>query len=113
MANRKKTGELPFFMEIWNEYPQEFRRCSITQQKLYTFDIRMFAHVLPKGGYPHYRLEKFNIWLMHPDIHHLQHSLGQNELIQKYPRFEAFFHYQDELRAQYNNQYLKRYNRFK
>jgi hypothetical protein len=103
------TGELKLFMEIWGERPH---RCFITDKRIPQPSPSVFAHVLGKGGYPKYRLEKFNIVLMLPDIHHLQHSLGKSDLITRFPKFEEFFDMQDELRAQYNSQHLKKYNTF-
>ena len=71
------TGELKVFMEIWSERPH---KCFITGDRITNPSPPVFAHVLGKGGYPKYRLEKFNIVLMLPDIHRLQHAEEKQSL---------------------------------
>ena len=105
----KNTGQAELFLEIWMERPHI---CFITGRRLKEPSPSMFAHVLPKGAYKKFMLEKKNIVLMHPDIHHQQHSLGKEELINKYPKFLEFFQLQDSLRTEYNERYLKNYRTF-
>lgn len=96
----KSTGERALFIEIWNERKRE---SFLTGEKLpFTFDFRYFAHVLPKGGYPSYRLNKENIVLLLPSEHHAQHSRGKDELMLEDPRWKKFFDLQDRLREEYN-----------
>ena len=67
----QKTEEMyHFFLEIWNSTPPYRRKCyetgkSLPHPPLSTY----FHHVLPKSKYPEYRLEKWNIVLLDPEIH--------------------------------------------
>lgn len=68
---KEKTEEMyRFFMEIWNTTPPYKRRCyetgkSLPHPPLSTY----FHHVLPKSKYPQFRLMKWNIVLLDPDVH--------------------------------------------
>lgn len=107
---RKATGELNMFREIWEEREH---RCWITGNVINEPSPQCFAHILGKGGYPKYRLNKDNILLMDPHIHHLQHSLGKSVLIERYPKFLEFFEQQDQMKSKYNELYLNQHNDFR
>jgi len=56
-----------FYQQIWEE---RNGRCEITGQPLGSEPLAtMFHHILPKGKYPQFRYCKWNILLVHPDIH--------------------------------------------
>lgn len=94
------TGEKELFFRIWEERPHY---CFVTGQWLgHEPDIRMFAHVLPKGGYPRYRLNPENIVLVKPEVHHAQHALGHSIALSKWPGYQKFLDLAHELRCQYN-----------
>ena len=64
-----------FFIEIWEDTPQSMRKCYETgrwlgNEPLSTF----FHHVLEKQTYPEFCLERWNIVLLHPDVHNQVHS---------------------------------------
>lgn len=63
---RTPTGELEVFKEIWDERPHI---CEVSGELLKEFDIHMFSHILSKGAYGKYRLNKDNIKLVSPEIH--------------------------------------------
>jgi hypothetical protein len=95
-AKRKVTGELNVFMEIWEERPHV---CFITDKeiKAHEVNINCFAHVFPKGAYPELRLEKKNILLVTPEVHHDQHTMGEEGLKAKY-EWDRWINYKQQLR---------------
>lgn len=71
IAEKKRSTEemWNFFLEIWNERP---RRCEVTGKYLSDPPLSTyFHHLLPKedSQYPQFKLCKWNIALIHPDIH--------------------------------------------
>lgn len=70
---KKPTGELKVFKEIWEERP---RVSFISGESLQRYDgtnkfVSLFAHVLAKGRYPHLRLSKDNVVMLTPHEHYL------------------------------------------
>jgi hypothetical protein len=70
-AEKKRATEemWKFFLEIWNERPH---RCEVTGKFLGKEPLTtMFHHLLPKQDscFPQYKFKKWNIALIHPDIH--------------------------------------------
>jgi hypothetical protein len=67
---RRSTEEMwNFFLEIWSERPH---RCEVTGRFLGKEPLStMFHHLLPKQDscFPQFKLCKWNIALIHPDIH--------------------------------------------
>lgn len=65
----KKTGELEFFVEIWNERPHYCVKCS----KWLGNDLKpiFFSHIKSKGAYPELRKDKDNIELLCAECHHI------------------------------------------
>jgi len=93
---RKPTGELKMFKEIWAERPH---KCFITGKNL-VFDVRCFAHILPKSTHPRWRLEKSNIVLLHPSIHSIfDHFHRQIEWGN--PKWIILFEVKDQLKQVY------------
>ncbi len=90
----KPTGELALFKEIWAERPHF---CFVSGKKLPHFDVRLFAHVIPKGNSPNMRLDKNNIVLLTPSNHYLyDHCVHQAK---KLPMFDKLFELRQELRT--------------
>jgi len=58
IKKRKNTGEKEVFEEIRNERPHY---CTICSKYITEAQARCFAHLLAKGMYPKYRLNKNNI----------------------------------------------------
>lgn len=98
----KATGEKLLFVTLWNT---RSRFCFISGQLIKKFDVQNFAHILPKGAYPKYRLLDRNIVLMTPENHHKQHSVAKSDLIKQGQRWADFFALQDELRIEYNQKF--------
>jgi hypothetical protein len=70
-AEKKRTTEemWNFFLEIWSERPHY---CEVTSKFLGSVPLTtMFHHILPKQDscFPQYKLCKWNIALLHPDVH--------------------------------------------
>ena len=65
---RKSTGEWNLFLQIWGERKHV---CQCCQQQLGDEPIpTFFSHILSKGAYVFFRLEKLNIMLKCPTCHH-------------------------------------------
>jgi len=73
------------------------------------FESWMFAHILPKGRYPKYKLNPDNIRLLHPKVHTLvdnftedmrykEHDLGSRKT---HIDFNKWFELQDKLKKEY------------
>lgn len=99
---RKPTGELEFFKTLWKDKSRP-RVSFINGEPIHHFDVRVFAHVLPKGAYGRWRLKPENIVYLTPQQHDQQHSIAPSDLIKRDPRWQKFFDLQDEFRIQYNN----------
>lgn len=70
-AEKKRSTEKMWslFLEIWSERPH---RCEVTGKFLGMEPLStMFHHILPKQDscFPQYKFCKWNITLIHPDIH--------------------------------------------
>lgn len=80
----KTTGERALFDAIWS---MREHTSYLTGKKLdcysETFYLNMFAHVLPKGKYPDFRLFDKNIVLLTPEEHYLL-DFGTEEQRQRY-----------------------------
>lgn len=98
---RKKTGELELFKEIWNERPHE---SEVSGELIYEFSVSCFAHVLSKGAYPSYRLDKRNIVLMTPEEHHLFDF--KTDKAKQDKRFSWVFDRKEELVREYYDSQL-------
>lgn len=67
IGKRRNTGEKEVFEEIRNERPHI---CTICKKYITEAQARCFAHLLAKGMYPKYRLNKHNIAVVcWPDCH--------------------------------------------
>lgn len=97
----KKSGQLEMFIEIWNERKHV---SWVSGDPIHEFNVKCFAHVLPKGTYTKWKLNKDNIVLMTEDEHDAQHFQPKEELM-KDPRWVRFFTHQDKLRSEYNKLY--------
>lgn len=98
---KKKTGELEAFKKIWAKRPHE---SEVSGELLYRFSPAYFAHVLPKGAYPSYRLKEENIVLMtfeeHQLFDHYTHKAKEDK------RFNWVFDLREKLRSQYYEEQL-------
>lgn len=64
---QRQINDWNFYLSIWNERPH---KCEETGRPLGWEPLTtMFHHILEKENYPQYRYEKWNIALLHPDVH--------------------------------------------
>lgn len=87
----KPTGQLKVFREIWEEreHVSEVSGAPLVdlpdnpkeEPEQMTAWVRQFSHLLPKGSYRRYRLDKRNIVLKTAEEHDLWHELGPEELM--------------------------------
>ncbi|HXP52128.1 MAG TPA: hypothetical protein VN922_19385 [Bacteroidia bacterium] len=92
---KKATGERVMHLEIWAERPHV---CFVTETPLGKEPLPIyFMHVLGKGAYPNFRLEKKNIVLGLPEIHE-QYDAGTtiND-----PRFKPLLELKQKLKEEY------------
>ena len=93
IKKRKNTGEKEVFEEIRNERPHY---CTICNKYITEAQARCFAHLLAKGMYPKYRLNKDNIALVcWPDCHKaidnmiLWHKIRIQQLLELWCSFNS------------------------
>ena len=65
---KKKSGELNMFKELFEEKQSSVCQCCKTL--IPSLSPINFSHVLSKGAYPSYRLDKRNIFVVCSDCHH-------------------------------------------
>lgn len=71
-----------FYQEIWEE---RLHQCFETHKPLTGSPLTLyFHHILPKAKYPQYRHEKWNIVILHPDVHSQVETM-----LDKAPRVKA------------------------
>lgn len=96
----KATGELEFFREIWSEREHV---SEIDGKPLGDIlNPMFFSHVLTKGAYPSFRLDKRNIFLKTPEQHQTWEFGDRNEL-KKNRDWAKVFKRHDELKFEYYN----------
>jgi hypothetical protein len=87
IKTKKKTGELDVFIEIWNERPHFSQ---VSGKPITVFSVWCFAHILSKGAYPSYRLDKRNIYLVLPEEHVLYDN-GDRGALEDDPAWKELF----------------------
>lgn len=97
-TQKKQTGELEIYKEIWNERPHksEIDGTYLGEELQPIF----FSHILSKGAYPSYRLDKRNIILKTPEQHQLW-EFGDKKELRKDPNWNIVFERFDELKFEY------------
>jgi hypothetical protein len=99
-------GELEMFHEIWNE---RNHTCEFTGENLeliYATEwwVSCFAHILPKGRFPLFKLNKENIRLVYPEFHTIVDQGTKADRL-KHPTWD--FTYWDELVQMMKAEYIK------
>ncbi len=99
---KKATGEKLLFQTIYNTR----ERVSFLSGKKIFGVVSNFAHVLPKGLYPEYRLYDKNIILLTPQEHYL-FDFGTEEQREKYTKenncsWDEIYKLREELKEEYN-----------
>ncbi len=90
--SRKNTGEKEVFKLIWDSRKHGCEVCGIGIKEAKASN---FAHVLPKGAYPEFRLREDNIFLLCSECHDRQHYYGNS--LRTSHKWSRFFRRRDEL----------------
>lgn len=64
--------------------------------------FNMFAHVLPKGKYPKWKLNPHNIVLLHPDIHYLYDQGTEKQRLESGFNFNKLYKLKEIFLSEYN-----------
>lgn len=97
---RKPTGELKLFEDIWSRRPH---RSQFSLTPIDNFDVRCFAHVLPKSMYKQLRLEQRNIKLLTPDEHDMQTNIARSDWSKEFKEWWEF--HEAELKTEYRQKH--------
>lgn len=99
---RKPTGELELMKSMWDNMKEH--KSFISGTKINEFNVRNFAHVLPKAQnrYPKFKLHPDNIVLLTYEEHFLWDN-GVREDLKKLPEWDKMFKLESELIEEYKN----------
>ena len=99
-------GEAEIFNKIWDERSHvcEFTGEGLDQFIDTPFYFSCFAHILPKGRFPLFKLNPENIRLVYPKFHTIVDQ-GTKADREKHPEWD--FKYWDELIYQMKSEYMK------
>jgi hypothetical protein len=106
IANRKKTGERALFESLWETRAKvSFLSGKDLSRTPDFLMLNIFAHVLPKGKYPKYRLNTKNIIFLDPDEHYLL-DFGTEDQRQKYAEenncdWDCIYNLAEKLKKEY------------
>ena len=101
-------NQLQVFNEIWEERPHisEISGKPLTERGGFGWHWQ-FSHTIPKGLYPSYRCEKFNIVLMTLSEHQFYENFTTRDLekpmyLKYQDKWDALFELRDKLKEQYH-----------
>jgi hypothetical protein len=103
----KKTGERALFESLWETRTKVSYLSGKDLSRTPDFlMLNIFAHVLPKGKYPKYRLNAENIIFLDPDEHYLL-DFGTEDQREKYAKenncsWEDIYRLAEKLKKEYN-----------
>lgn len=98
---RKNSGQAKLFGEIAKERSKQGKVYSqVSGELIENPNEWNFHHVLPKGSYPGFKLEKINIVIITDDEHFDVHNNVSK--IKKDPRWKWYFELEQELKELYN-----------
>lgn len=107
---KKPTGEFDLFCEIWDERD---RVSFVSGKALHDFRetklfVSCFAHILSKGAFPKFRLNRDNIVLLTPHEHHLldfgSETMRTNYGIQNNCSWDSLYELKEQLKNDYYNE---------
>lgn len=95
----KPTGELALFQSIWETKPHV---CTVCNEKLHTFNVGFFSHILSKGAFPKFRLFAENIVVKCLNCHHLYETKTNKDLLNiNYQQWFPIINLHDKLIEKY------------
>lgn len=97
---KKVTGELEMFKDIWSRRPH---RSQFSMTPIEEFDVRCFAHVLPKSMYKQFRLNQRNVKILTPEEHDMQTNIARSEWPSAFKEWWEF--HENELKNEYRQKY--------
>lgn len=110
-------GQLKLFLSIWmeREHRSFISEITLRLRPGNNFWFNYFAHVIPKGLYPSFKLNKENIVFLTPEEHNL-YDFGTEDQRKKYVKkmaekninvnWEKLYQLRDRLKKKYNELYL-------
>lgn len=107
---RKATGEKDFFESLWNsDKPKVSALTGLSLSDQNDARAHYFAHILPKGKYPQFRLNPDNIMYLefeeHRDWDFRRHKIKDD------PKWQHIFRLEAHLKQLYNEQYGNKYGK--
>ena len=93
------------FNYIWEN--TENKRCFVSDAPLKEFYgtnkwVNCFAHVIPKGLYPRFKLNPQNIGLLNPDVHWLYDRGTEKQRLESGHNFNPLYKLKEQLKQEYN-----------
>lgn len=106
LERTEKPSEAEMFREIWNEraHKSELSGRDIGNDMLPEF----FHHILTKGKYPHFKYNKDNIILLHPDEHFIIHHGTADDVIAYEKQYKCKFAKLTDIKAKLLKEYNKK-----
>jgi hypothetical protein len=104
------SGQMDLFNKIWGSRPHksELSRQPLDQFKNTQYFVWLFAHILPKGQFPMFKLEEENILLISPEEHRLidfgtcDERMEYNEVANYKCNWDVFYQRKEYLKVKYN-----------
>lgn len=103
-------SQLELFVHLWLACPKDKNGrmyCEFTGERIdYFWDsdrwLNCFSHILPKGRFPHFKLNKENVRVVHPDFHYSTENFTE-DMRDKYPDwdFDKWFKLEEEMKIKY------------
>lgn len=106
---KESTGEKDVFQAVLDNLPDTITRCFVCGVRVAVVTHNNFAHVLPKGKYPKFRLNPDNIRILCHDIygkscHHTWDFKPRSEL-KIDPMWQSMFELEEQLKQKYKQLY--------
>lgn len=103
---RTATGEKDVFQEILDSYDDKPIYCFVCKKRLTLITHHNFAHVLPKGRYPKYRLNPDNLKILCFDINtggcHRKYDFSPKSDLEADDNFKEILELRERLKIEYN-----------
>ncbi len=95
----KGRGYRKLYLEIWIERPHV---SEISGKPIREYDVCCFMHLLSKGAYPEFKLDKRNVFLVTREEHHRYDNV-EREPLKDLPEWQKVFELREELKFESAN----------